>query len=211
MWDKIAIVPHSFTKAVCAFMPVPPPNEITQLLIRIRAGDTEATELLIPIVYDELRRIARRCLRSEQDNPLQPTELVHETYLRLFKSEVGDETTEWKNRTHFFAIAALQMRRILVDHARARQADKHGGAYQRVEITEADGHSHPLDIDIILPLDEALRRLERLHPRHAKIVELRYFGGLTQEEAAEALDISLTTLKREWEFARAWLFRQLTS
>src|SRR5262245_30056096 len=160
-------------------MPPPRPTEITQLLARFRAGDTDAAEKLMPIIHDELRRVARRCLKKKPDNhTLQPTELVHETYMRLFKPEAGEGTTEWKDRTHFFAVAALQMRRILVDHARARQAGKREGDRQRVELTEADGNSPPLDVDLVA-LDEALRLLEQKHPRHAKIVELRFFGGMT--------------------------------
>ncbi|MGE0133358.1 MAG: sigma-70 family RNA polymerase sigma factor [Blastocatellales bacterium] len=192
-------------------MPLPRTTEITQLLVSFRAGDTAAAEKLMPIVYDELRRAARRCLKSERNNhTLQPTELVHETYLRLFTPEAEDETTEWKNRAHFFAIASLQMRRILVDHARAKKADKREGSRQRVELTEADGHSPLPGVDLIA-LDQALQKLEELHPRHAKIVEMRYFGGMKEKEAAEALEISVTTLKREWEFARAWLFKRLKS
>ncbi len=192
-------------------MPLPQKTEITLLLARFRAGDAEAADKLMSIVYDELRQLARRCLHSERNNhTLQPTELVHEAYLQLFKPEAEDEMTAWKNRTHFFAVAALQMRHILVDHARAKQAGKREGSHNRIELTEADGHSSPLDIDLIA-LDEALRLLEQKHPRAAKAVELKYFGGLTEKEAAEALEISVTTFKREWEFARAWLLKRLKS
>ncbi len=187
----------------------PRTTEITQLLTRFRAGDTAAAEKLMPIIYDELRQVARRCLKKKSDNhTLQPTELVHETYMRLFKPEAGEGLTEWKDRTHFFAVAALQMRRILVDHARARQADKREGSRQRVELTEDDGQAPPLDVDLVA-LDEALLLFEQEHPRAAKVVELRYFGGMTEKEAAEALEISVTTLKREWAFARAWLLKRL--
>ncbi|MGH9835712.1 MAG: sigma-70 family RNA polymerase sigma factor [Blastocatellia bacterium] len=190
-------------------MPLPRPTDITQLLTRFREGDTAAAEKLMPIIYDELRRVARRCLKKKSDNhTLQPTELVHETYLRLFKPEAGEGITEWKDRTHFFAVAALQMRRILVDHARARQADKREGARQRVELTEADGQAPPLNVDLVA-LDEALLLLEQEHPRAAKVVELKYFGGMTEKEVAEALEISVSTFKREWGFARAWLFKRL--
>jgi RNA polymerase sigma factor (TIGR02999 family) len=190
-------------------MPLPRTTEITQLLTRFREGDAAAAEKLMPIIYDELRRVARRCLKKRSGNhTLQPTELVHETYMRLFKLEAGEGMTEWKDRTHFFAVAALQMRRILVDHARARQADKREGDRWRVELTEDDGHSPPPDAELIA-LDQALQELEEHHPRHAKIVVLRYFGGLTQEEAAEALGISVTTIKREWAFARARLYKRL--
>ncbi len=192
-------------------MPIPPPNEITRLLARIREGDQAATDELMPIVYDELRRRARSYLRQERANhTLQPTDLVHDAYMRLFKDSNQSGPVEIKNRQHFFVIAARLMRRILVDHARAKGSEKREGRYQRVELSEDDGHSPPPDIDYIA-LDQALQKLEELHPRHAKIVELRYFGGMTEKEAAEALEISVTTLKREWEFARAWLFKRLKS
>jgi RNA polymerase sigma-70 factor, ECF subfamily len=192
-------------------MPLSHTIEITQLLARVRAGDTEATEQLMPVIYDELRRIARRQLRSERSNgTLQPTEVVHETYLKLFKPEKQDEMAQWNDRSHFFAIASLQMRRLLVDHARARQADKRGGDLQRVELSEEEIQFPAIDIDLIA-LNEALDKLEELHPRPAKIVMMRYFGGMKEKEAAEALEISVTTLKREWEFARAWLYKKLKS
>lgn len=188
-----------------------PPSEITRLLARIRAGDSAAQEQLLPLVYDELRRLARHYL--QQENPqhtLQPTALVHELYLRLFNPDHNADTVEWQDRNHFFVVAARQMRRLLVDHARAKHAAKRNGDRQRVELTAETSHTAPLDLDL-LALDQVLSRLEADHPRAAKVVELRYFGGLTETEAAEALGLGLTTLKREWEFARAWLFQQLKS
>lgn len=187
-----------------------PPTEITRLLARIRAGDAAAHEQLIPLVYDELRRLARHYLQQEQPpHTLQPTALVNELYLRLFNPPGSAEPVEWQDRNHFFVVAARQMRRLLVDHARAKHAAKRDGERQRVELTAADAHTAPLDLDL-LALNQALSRLEADHPRAAQVIELRYFAGLTEAEAAEALGIGLTTLKREWEFARAWLFQQLS-
>lgn len=182
-------------------------GEITTLLSRFRRGDTEAANQLLPIVYDSLRQLAHRQFRNERFNhTLQPTALVHEIYLELF----GDEEIDWKDRLHFFAIASNQMRRLLVDYARARQADKREGNRQRIELDEVAVSTPPLDIDV-LALDEALTQLAADYPRAAQVVELKYFGGMTEKEAAEALEISVSTLKREWEFARAWLYKQLKS
>ena len=187
-------------------MSQPGPN-VTTLLRAWRQGDGAALDRLTPLVYGELRRRARRYLRGERvDHTLRPTALVHEVYLRL----INVDGVDWQDRTHFFAVAALQMRRILVDHARARQADKREGTRQRIELAEADGQAPPLNVDLVA-LNEALLLLEQKHPRAAKVVELRYFGGMTEKEGAEALEISVTTLKREWAFARAWLFKQLNA
>lgn len=153
------------------------PSEITRLLIRVRAGDATAHEQLIPLVYDELRRLARHYL--QQENPqhtLQPTALVHELYLHLFKPPSNAETIEWQDRNHFFVVAARQMRRLLVDHARAKHAAKRDGDRQRVELHAESVYLPPLDTDL-LALDQALARLEADHPRTAKVVELRYFDG----------------------------------
>jgi RNA polymerase sigma factor (TIGR02999 family) len=187
------------------------PHEITLLLARIREGDLAAADQLMPIVYQQLRRLARGYLQKERFNhTLQPTALVHEAYLRLFNVTDINDPLEIQNREHFFVVAARQMRRILVDYSRAKSAEKREGGLQRVEFSEVDSHTSPPDIDY-LALDLALRKLEETHPRPARIVELRYFGGLTEKETAEALAISVSTLKREWEFARAWLFKQLKS
>ncbi|MGH9799559.1 MAG: ECF-type sigma factor [Blastocatellia bacterium] len=182
-------------------------GEITLLLSRFRRGDAEAADRLLPIVYESLRLLARRCLRTERPgHTLQPTALVHEVFLELF----GNEKIDWQDRLHFFVVASNQMRRLLVDYARARQADKREGDRQRIDLTEIDAYSVPPDGDV-LALDEALRQLAADYPRAASVVELRYFGGMTEKEAAEALGISVSTLKREWEFARAWLYKRLKS
>lgn len=169
---------------------------------------TPAVHPLIDEVYGELRRLAGGYLRRERANSLQATELVHDAYLRLANAPHGT----WQNRTHFLAIAAISMRRLLIERARARHADKRGGDQVRVTL---DTHLHaaaqePTPIDI-LALDEALDTLARLDPRQARIVELRFFGGLTVEETADVLDISPVTVKRDWAVARAWLLRTLSA
>lgn len=184
----------------------PTPGEITQLLIQVTQGDHEAESRLIPLVYDELRRLARRYMRHERpDHTLQATALVHEAYVRL----AGEKEIAWQNRAHFFGVAANLMRRILVDHARAKLAKKRGGSDQQVSLDDA------LLVDLVSPkhfldLDEALERLAQRDPRQSRIVELRYFGGLTEAETAEVLGISPRTVKRDWTVARAWLFKELS-
>ena len=185
-----------------------PAPDVTGLLLAWRAGDTDADARLLPAVYDELHRQASRAMRREGDaHTLQATALVHEAYLRL----VDQQRVEWHSRAHFFAIAAQMMRRVLVDHARTRLAAKRGGALQRVTLgdvgagSDADGGA---DVDVIA-LHDALETLAALDARQARIVELRYFGGLGIEETAEALEISPATVKREWAVARAWLRREL--
>lgn len=156
-------------------------------------------------VYDELRRLAAHYMRQERpDHTLQATALVHELYLRLFQSE----PVEWQNRAHFFAVAAQALRRILVNHARDRQAQKRGGKQVRLSLTDVNGLAEPAEHDL-LEIEEALARLEQLDPRAARVVELRFFAGLTEAEAAEALGVSVATLKRDWAFGRAWLLRHL--
>ncbi|MEP7337490.1 MAG: sigma-70 family RNA polymerase sigma factor [Acidobacteriota bacterium] len=184
-------------------------GEITQLLLRFRQGDAEAANRLLPIVYDALRNQARFQFRNERHNhTLQPTALVHEVFLQLF----GNEKIDWHDRLHFFVVASNQMRRLLVDYARAKQAHKREGDRQRVELTETEtAMSTPTLNPDVLALDQALELLAADHPRAAQVVELRYFGGMTEKETAEALEISLATVKREWEFARAWLFKRLKS
>lgn len=182
-------------------------EEITLLLARFRHGDGEAAAQLLPVVYDSLRQLARRKLRSERfDHTLQPTALVHEAFLNLF----GNEKFDWKDRLHFFVVASNQMRRLLVDYARAKQADKREGDRQRIDMDEVTASTPPLNLDV-LALDEALTQLAADFPRAAHVVELKYFGGMTEKEAAEALEVSVSTIKREWEFARAWLFKRLRS
>ena len=185
-------------------------GEITQLLARFGRGDAEAASRLLPIVYNSLRDLARGRLRLERaGHTLQPTALVHEVFLQLF----GNENIDWQDRLHFFVVASHQMRRLLVDYARARQADKREGSLQRVELEEAQAEMAPNAVDVVdmLALDQALQRLAAEYPRAAQVVELRYFGGLTEKEAAAALDVSTSTIKREWEFARAWLYKRLRS
>ena len=168
-------------------------------------SDRQPVEELLPIVYGELRRLAAAYLRRERPGQtLQPTALVHEAYLRLLK----DRPDRWQNRAHFCAIAAHAMRQILIERARARHALKRGGAQPRVTLDEGVIGEGGRSIDL-LALDEALERLGRLDPEQARLVELRFFGGLTVEETAEAMDISPATVKRHWTVARAWLAREL--
>lgn len=182
------------------------PGAVTLLIEQARQGDGPAVEQLVPLVYAELRRIAASCLRRERPGqPLQATELVHEVYMRLLK----DENLSFQNRAHFLGIAARSMRQILVEHARARDAEKRGGQRRQVTLDEGVAAGLPRDVDL-LALDEALHRLGAQDADHARIVELRFFGGLTNEEAAAALGISPATVKRGWAVARAWLFRELT-
>ena len=183
---------------------MPTAKEITGLLEQLRSGDGKAATRLMDLVYPELRRLAQRYMRRERPNhTLQATALVHEAYLRLF----GSGPMEWQNRAHFFAVAAQQMRRILVDHARTLDARKRGGGDIKVSLEDAKELSVKPDQDLVA-LDETLKRLEALDSRAARVVELRFFGGLTEKEAAEVMGVSVATLKRDWEFARAWLFDQ---
>jgi len=177
------------------------PATITQLLIKWRNGDQAALDELLPLVYSELRRLAAYYLRQERpDHTLQPTALVHEAYLRL----VGEKEIDWQNRAHFFGIAAMRMRHILVEHARSRRAAKRGGGECRLPLNEADRLAEEHDVNL-LALNDALQRLEALDPQKSRIVELRYFGGLTIEETAEALKVTPDRVKRGWRMARAWL------
>lgn len=183
----------------------PSPPDVTGLLRAWSQGDRGAADLLIPLVYDELRRQAARCLRRERhEHTLRPTALVHEAYLRL----AGQRDTDWQSRRQFFAIAARQMRRVLVDHARARGARKRAGGWRRVTLEEGAAAVPPQDLDI-LALDDALRELATVDPERARMVELRFFGGLTLDETAEALSVSEATVTRDWRVARAWLHRRL--
>jgi len=180
-------------------------GEITRLLAQMRAGDEQAQEELAPLVYDELRRLARGYMRWERsDHTLQPTALVNEAYLRLIEGA----PVSWKDRTHFFAVASQLMRRILVDHARARNAEKRMGVGRKVSLDEALGFPEQKGVDL-LALDEALERLEERDPRQARIVEMRFFGGLSEEEIASHLGISARTVRREWSVARAWLYKEI--
>src|SRR5215470_16448920 len=182
------------------------PKEITQLLIAWNRGDLSARDELAPLIYNELRRIAGGYLRRERpDHTLQPTALVNEAYLRL----IDQSRVNWQNRAHFFGAAARLMRQVLINHAEARRAAKRGGEAKRVSLSDVDQFSVGQDVDL-LALNEALRNLERIDPRQGRIVELRYFSGLTIDEIAEVMDLAPVTVKREWVAARAWLRRELS-
>ena len=179
----------------------PPPDEVTRLLRAWGDGDRGALDRLMPRVYDELRRVAGRYLRHERpDHTLQPTALVHEAYLRL----IGAERPQWRDRIHFYAVAAQVMRRILVDHARAHQADKRGGGARRVPLDEGIDAGVERAADLVA-LDDALAALAAVDARKARIVELHHFAGLTVAETAEVLDLSVSTIVLEARLARAWL------
>jgi RNA polymerase sigma factor (TIGR02999 family) len=186
-------------------------DNLTSLLIEWREGDESALDRLTPLVYDEIRRIAHRYVRREREGQtLQTTALVNEAYLRL----AGSQPVDWQSRAHFFAVTAQVMRRILIDHARRRQFVKHGGEVQRVSFElaarEAPAMSQPRAAEL-LALNDALDELGRIDPRKSDVVQLRYFAGLTLEETAEALQVSLMTVRRDWRAAKAWLYRRIKS
>jgi RNA polymerase sigma-70 factor, ECF subfamily len=177
-------------------------GEITVLLSAIRSGDDRAASQLIPLVYDELHRLAAGYMRKERpDHTLQATALVHEAYVRL----IGDQNVDWKDRAHFLGVAATVMRRILVEWARARNSAKRGGLRQKVNLDDDSVATLARQIVEVIDLDAALERLSKLDPRLSRTVELRYFGGLTIEETAEVLGLSSKTVKRDWDIAKAWL------
>lgn len=181
-------------------------SRVTSLLRAWGEGDAGARDDLLPLVYAELRVQATRYMgRERRDHTLQPTALVHEAYLRL----IGQARVSWQNRAHFFGIAAEMMRRILVDHARKHQAAKRPGAAMKVAWDDRIGSTPPVDCELLM-LDRALGELAALDPRQARVVELRYFGGLSEQEAAEVLTVSRATVTRDWNVARAWLFRRMT-
>jgi RNA polymerase sigma factor (TIGR02999 family) len=180
-------------------------DEVSQLLMDWRDGDRTALDRLIPLVHQELRRVARNYLRGERiDHTLQPTALVNEAYLRL----INYRDMQWQNRAHFFAVAAQLMRRILVDHARGRKYAKRGGAEQKLSLSKADRISNKPDVDLVA-LDDALKTLAEMSEQQSQIVELRFFGGLTIEETAEVLEVSHATVERDWKVARAFLRREI--
>jgi RNA polymerase sigma factor (TIGR02999 family) len=182
------------------------PKSITQLLVAWGDGDHAALEQLVPLVYAELRRLARSHLRGERrEHTLQTTALVNEAYLRL----VEQKQVRWQNRAHFLAIAATQMRRILVDYARRRQYQKRGGGAPQVTLAEAEPLSDERAPDLVA-LDEALQSLAEVDPRRSQVVELKFFGGLSIEETAGVLGVSTTTVERDWTIAKAWLHKTLT-
>ena len=180
-------------------------SEVTRVLEAASGGDPQAANELLPLVYEELRKLAAQKMASESaGHTLQPTSLVHEAWLRLG----GNPSQQWDGRGHFFAAAAEAMRRILIDRARRRSARRHGGGQERVDIEEAD-IALPGDDDQVLAVHEALEKLATEDPRKAELVKLRYFVGMTIEEAAQVLGISEPTAKRDWTFARAWLFQEI--
>ncbi|HNQ15198.1 MAG TPA: sigma-70 family RNA polymerase sigma factor [Pyrinomonadaceae bacterium] len=183
------------------------PRQITRLLAEWGCGDQSALDELMPIVYGELHRMAKRYMnRQHQGHSFQTTELIHEAYLKL----AGQEVKDWKNRSHFFGVAAQAMRHILVDHARAKKSKKRSGSgavmitFDESAVVSADRS------DEIVALDDSLRKLAELDERKSRIVEMKFFGGLTSDEIAEVLDISVITVKRDWGFAKAWLLRELS-
>jgi RNA polymerase sigma factor (TIGR02999 family) len=182
-----------------------PPGDVTRLLLAWSGGDREALEKLLPLVYSELRRRAESQMRRERsEHTLQPTALVHEAYLKL----VDQQGVAWKDRTHFFAVASRAMRQILVDHARRRRTEKHGGREVRLSVEDVELATEPRSLDL-LALDLALDRLAALDERQSRLVELRVFAGLTIEEAADVLGCSHATVSRDWKHAEAWLHREM--
>jgi RNA polymerase sigma factor (TIGR02999 family) len=183
-------------------------GDVTRILADIEQGDPQAADKLLPLVYDELRRLAAQ--KMSQENPgqtLQATALVHEAYVRLVDR---DQSQNWDSRGHFFAAAAEAMRRILVDAARRRQAQKRGGDLERIHLAEVQGQSDEEQVDL-LALDDALKKLQELHPDKAQLIKLRFFAGCTLEETAEIIGVSRATAQRNWAYARAWLFGELQS
>ena len=184
----------------------PSPENVTQLLVRWGNGDQEAFQLLMPIVYAELRRMAHGYMsRQETGHTLQTTALVHEAYFKL----AGESDKQWQNKTHFFAVAAKAMRHVLVDYARSQQAAKRGGGQNLIPLDEAQ-IPPPDRIRDLVELDDALTGLSALNPRQAEVVEMRFFGGLSVEETAQTLNVSPETVMRDWRAAKAWLYQQLS-
>ncbi|MEM6470741.1 MAG: sigma-70 family RNA polymerase sigma factor [Planctomycetota bacterium] len=182
-------------------------QDITRVLRAIEGGDEHATDDLLPLVYQELRRLANQKMRAERSShTLQPTALVHEVFLRLVG---GEEPQSWRGQAHFFSAAAEAMRRILIDSARKRKAEKRGGQFKRAPLDDVDATIDPDDSETLLALDEALDALEREDANLAKLVQLRYFAGMTVDQTAELMGTSPRTVKRNWAFARAWLKRKV--
>ena len=181
-------------------------SPVTELLVRFREGDREAEAQLIPLVYVELRRLASRCLHRERgDHTLQPTALVHEVFLRLTKND----QPPWQDRAHFFGVAARLMRQILVDYARRHRSRKRGGEFEKLTLDAVLAFTPEKSTELIM-LDQALERLSKFDERQARIVEMKFFGGLSMEEIAGVLDISAKTANRDWTIARAWLHQEIT-
>lgn len=181
--------------------------DVTNLLIDWSRGDQSALDRLIPVVYDELHRLAARCMSQEgPGHTLQSTAVVHEAYLKL----IDQQRVQWQNRAQFFAVAAQMIRRILVDHARAANAHKRGGAARKLSLDENIGVMKSRDLDLVA-LDDAMAALAQFDPQQSRVIELRFFAGLTIEETAEALGVSPATVKRDWITAKAWLFNELNA
>src|SRR4051794_28362307 len=188
-------------------MSMQPPTQVSQLLQQWQEGSDEALEALMPLVYNELKRLAGSYLRRERpDHTLQSAALVNEAYLRL----VDQTQTQWQNKAHFYGIAAQMMRRVLADHARGHNAVKRGAGMPELELDEAMAQAQSRSVDVI-DLEEALQKLEKLDPQQGRIVELRFFSGLSIEDTANVLGISPATVKRDWAAARAWLFREVAA
>lgn len=184
-------------------------SNVTQVLNAIDDGDPQAASQLLPLVYEELRRLATAKMnRESSEQTIQPTALVHEAFIRLIGNE---RSAEWDNRGHFFAAAAESMRRILIEAARRRNAEKRGGGRKRLDLSGNEAIVNPDDSDTLLALDDALIKLEKEDPELARLVELRYFAGMTVDQTAEVLKVSPRTVKRNWAYARAWLQRQIES
>lgn len=182
-------------------------SDITEILQEWSQGDPSALERLIPLVFEDLREIAGRMFQRESEaHTLQPTALVNEVYLRL----IDQRKVHWQNREQFFGVAGMLMRRILIDYAKGRQAAKRGSGIPNVPLDETIAVTDLRNLDWVMPLDDALTRLTELDPRQGQIVEMRFYTGLSHEEIAEVLNISVTTVKREWKTARLWLFRDLS-
>lgn len=185
-------------------------HDVTRLLLAWNEGDPAAAERLMPVVYEHLRGLAREYMRRERDgHTLQSTALVHEAYLRL----VDAKNVSWQGRAHFYSLAARAMRRILVDHARSREALRRGGRQQRVPLDEVEGMTPPAadsQEDDLIALDAALARFTQVHPRSAQVVELRFFGGMEMRDIAQVLQVNASTVDRDWSFARVWLRRELS-
>ncbi len=182
-----------------------PADGVTKLLIDLSNGDREAVDLLLPVIYDELRKLATNYLRRERpDHTLQPTALVHEAYMRL----IDQTRVNWQNRAHFFGVAAQIMRRLLVDHARKHNAEKRGQDFQKLSLDENIDRAVERSAELIA-LDDALKALSVLDEQKARMVELRYFGGLSIEETADVMGVTPTTIKRHWRLARAWLYGEM--
>lgn len=182
-------------------------GDVTRVLHEVQQGGKSAVDRLLPLIYTEMHQHAEQIFREERPNhTLQPTALVHDAYLRL----IDQQQTTWKDRAHFFAVAATVMRRLLVDHARQRKSDKRGGKWQRVDLA-GDLLGNDIAAPHVLAVQAAIEQLEQLDPNHARIVELRFFGGMSMEEVAEVLGLSKRTVEREWTMIRAWLRKELQS